>query len=278
MKIAFTIISSLCLISSLSGEIKEIHNLYEVESSAGLLGTDDLILFDIDYTLTEPTSPALQMATLKKNKLKFSNELAAFSPNQKHLVPLLMVTQTPSQLTEPNLPILIQKLQNTGATVLGFTATNTFSIPQIGSVPQWRKEELERLGIHFIPSGIVDNGIVFFEFASFMGSYPLYQDGILHSNAFPSKGSVLRVFLDYTSKKPSRIILVDDNLENLQSVENELRELGIAFLGLHYRAQHQNTPYVTDEEWKLTWELIHQRADLISNDRVYIMSIENALE
>ena len=264
------IISVICMLLStkISAEIKEIHQISQLETMTGPLKSSDWLLFDIDYTLTEPSEPILQMAVIKQNKERFRNELAKFTDEQKLLVPVLMVTQVESQLTEPSVPNLIQKLQHQGIPVLGFTAVDTSLIPGIGSIPTWRVNELKRLGINFhsTTSLVPKEKIEFKEFPCFRGTFPLYRDGILYSNVTPSKGSVLKAFLSKIDQTPSKIIFVDDSLENLQSVEAELQNLGISYLGIHYKAQADTTklPKVTEDEWNSIWDQIRERAKSIT--------------
>lgn len=255
--------------SHLLAEIKEIHQISDLEEAIKPLKSSDWLLFDIDYTLTEPSEPALQMGVIKQNKERFRNELAKFTDEQKLLVPVLMVTQVESQLTDPSVPNLIQKLQDQKIQLLGFTAVDTSVIPEIGFIPTWRAKELKRLGINFHPTtaSFPKEKIEFTEFPSFRGTFPLYKDGILYSNVTPSKGSILKAFLSKIDQTPSRIIFVDDSLENLQSVEAELQNLGIPYLGIHYRAQVDPTklPKVTENEWRSVWDQIHERAKFITS-------------
>lgn len=177
-----------------------------------------------------------------------------------------MVTQSPPQLIDPSTPNFIQKLQDRNIPILGFTALDTSVIPKIGSIPTWRARELKRLGINFLHgSCFPKESFEFTEFPSFRGTFPVYEDGILYSNVTPSKGAVLTAFLNKISQKPSRIVFVDDSLENLQSVEQELKKLGIPFLGIHYKVQVDETRQtkVTDDEWELVWSKIRERAKML---------------
>lgn len=250
----------------ISAEIKEIHQICQLETMTGPLKSSDWLLFDIDYTLIEPSQPVLQMSVIKQNKQRFRDELAKFAEDQKELIPLLMVTHSPPQLIDPYIPNFIQKLQDRNIPILGFTALDTSVIPKIGSIPTWRARELKKLGINFsYRSSFPKESIEFTELPSFRGTFPLYEDGILYSNVIPSKGAVLAAFLNKISQKPSRIVFVDDSLENLQSVEAELRKQGIAFLGLHYKVQIDEIrqPKVSDDAWESVWSEIRARAKVL---------------
>ncbi|MBA2726729.1 MAG: DUF2608 domain-containing protein [Parachlamydiaceae bacterium] len=255
------------LSTTISAEIHEIHHFSEFEDAIAPLKSTEWLLFDIDYTLTEPSHPALQMGVIRQNKQRFRDEQAKFTTAQKQLVPVVMITQAASQLTDPSIPMLIQKLQDQNIPILGFTAIDTSVLPQIGSIPAWRFNELKNLGINFNShSGpFPKESLEFSDLPSFRGTFPIYENGILYCNVSPSKGAVLAAFMDYVALEPSRVILIDDTLENLQSVEEKLAISGIPFLGIHFKIQHDNVnlPKVTDEEWNSVWEKIRQRVELI---------------
>lgn len=268
MKSLITLATCVLLSNTISAEIITIDRMGQLEDTISPLKSSDWFLFDIDYTLTEPSHPALQMSVIKQNKQRFKEELAKFTDAQKQLIPVLMVTETPNQLTDPAIPSFLQKLRDRNIPILGFTAMDTSVIPQIGSVPIWRVKELQRHGISFHPnqpSPFPKEDIEFTEFLAFRGTFPLYQDGILYANVIPSKGAVLSAFLAKVTQKPTKIVFVDDTLENLQSVEAVLSKEGIPFLGIHYKVQvdEAKSSKVGDEEWRSVWDSIHKRASSI---------------
>lgn len=247
--------------------IYEIHQINELSSIAPTLSQNDWVLFDIDYTLTEPIHPALQMKTIKKNKQRFLNELAQFSVALKPHLACLMVTETPSILCEPESCALIEELKRQQVVVFGFTALDTSSYPGIGSIPAWREKELGRLGLTFSPN-LPHSFLQFEEFAPFRNSYPLFQNGILYCNVLTSKGDLLGAFLDRQKIFPPRLVLIDDALENLQSVQEELKRRQISFLGLHYRikADVEEIGKISEQEWQEVWSSLNTRMqELISS-------------
>lgn len=257
-------IISLALHTAVFAEIREIQELKQVTQALSTpLTQTDWVLFDIDYTLTAPDHPMLQMAVIKQNKKVFREELEKFVGDEKKLVPVLMVTEAPSKLLDAEAPQLIQRLIALNVIVFGFTAIDTSVIPDIGEVPIWRLKELERLGIHFSDhtnSCLPAKKIEFTQFPSFRGTYPLYDQGILYANVTASKGTVLRAFIENIGQKPARVILIDDTLENLQTVQKELDQLDIPFLGLHYTPNESTATEFSEEQWRAVWDSIKQRA------------------
>ncbi len=259
------LLMSLLFINGLAAEIREIHQVSDVLlEDISPFKNSDWVLFDIDYTLTAPDHPMLQMAVIKQNKKLFREELEKFSVDEKKLVPALMVTEAPNKLLETKSPQLIQKLIASNATVFGFTAIDTSSLSDIGAVPAWRLRELERLGIHFsnhTNSCLPEKKIELTEFAPFRGTYPLYDQGVLYANVTASKGAVLKAFIENIASKPARVVLIDDTLENLQTMQQELDQLNIPFLGLHYVPKESSNAEFSEEQWRLVWDNIKKRAE-----------------
>ncbi len=258
MKKLFTFLLLLVATLSESGEIREIQKLEEVHQYiSSPLSNREWILFDIDYTLIESSNPVLQMNTFKVYKDRLHQEKQKLSEVQTdHLAPIV-VTAAPNQLTEKDAALMVQKLIHQGATVIGFTALETSEYPDVGELPVWRDAELERLGINFV--FMADSRIDFNEFPPYRGTYPLFSKGVLYANSTISKGDTLAAFLKQVEEKPERILLVDDLLENHQTVQEELDKLGISFLGLHYNPPVDSSKQVTDEAWKSTWDSILER-------------------
>lgn len=243
----------------LQSEIKTIHQINEIEKELSeKLTSDDLILFDIDYTLTMPSHPALSKNAIKKNKDLFRQKLAELTDEEKQLIPLIFISHDPNMsiLTEPCIPTLIENIRKKGATVLGFTASDTSVIPEIGDLPSWRFKELERLEIHFSKTF---ERTEFFEFTPHRGTFPLHENGVIYSNVTHSKGSVLKAFVKKMPQKPVRIVFVDDLIDNLISADHAMQELGIPFLGLYYTPDEQHDDFCKEELEKI-WQEILARA------------------
>lgn len=250
----------LLLITSqtINAEIIEVNNFNEIEKIVNPLNKSDLVLLDIDYTLIEPSHPALQMSVIKQNKKLFREEIARYSAEENQIIPLLMVTHVQSQLTDPHVPHFLMRLHQQEIPTLGFTALDTCSLPELGYIPAWRSKDLAKHHLIFNPATFADNNYDFTDFPSFRGSYPTFHDGILYCNVICSKGTILKSFLEQAHSKPSKIIFIDDSLDNLQSVEKELHTLGISFLGIHYKVKASSTN-ISEKDWREVWDMINDR-------------------
>lgn len=262
----FFIILGMMLSTQLSGEIKKIDDLKEIKKFISTPSSNvEWIIFDIDYTLTVPSHPALQMPLIKQNKQRFKEEFAKYTKEEQQLIPALIALKEPRKLIDQKTSSLIKDLQNSGASVFGFTALNTSMGPEVGYIPSWRTKELQDLGLSFEESSpLPHKRIEFFQFPPFRGTYPLYQDGVLYSNVTPSKGEVLTAFLDVVEQKPTRIVFIDDSLENIESVEQAMAEKEILVIGLHYVQPQDGNTSISDEEWNDFWCEVPKRLEQYS--------------
>lgn len=260
------IMLGIVLSSQLVGETKKIDNLNEIKNFISTPSSHtDWVIFDIDYTLTIPEHPALQMPLIKQNKQRFKEEFAKYTKEEQKLIPGLIALKEPRKLIDQETSLLIKDLQNSGTCVFGFTALDTTISPEVGHIPSWRTKELKDLGISFEQSApLPHKRIDFFQFPAFRGAYPLYQDGILYSNVIPSKGEVLTAFLDVVEQKPTRIIFIDDTLENIENVEKAMAEKGIPVIGLHYVQPQGDNTSISDEEWNDFWHEVPKRLERYS--------------
>lgn len=61
----------------------------------------------------------------------------------------------------------------------------------------------------------------------------IHANGVICAGWCP-KGIALRTIIEKSSYKPDTVIFVDDKLSNIESVEQELKPLGIIVIGVHY--------------------------------------------
>lgn len=242
--------------------IREIQDIREVTPQLqDLASSDDLVLFDIDYTCTRPEHLDQDFMALQQgNEGLFSQGLAQLKKEEQELLPILL--HVPNRLIDDAVPGVVDGLKGRGVRVLGFTAVDTSVAPDGGEVPSWRHDELQRLGIVF-SSVMGKQRVEFAEFPSFRGTYPLYDRGILYTNVHPSKGDVLSVFLKTIPFKPRRVFMIDDSRKNLEGAQKVLERQNIPFLGLHYApVTKPSIERVTPQEWASMWDTIRVRASM----------------
>jgi hypothetical protein len=249
----------ICLIASLSAtasEIKTIHNLDEISTND--FSNKTLVMFDIDDVLIYPKD-----ALLQNWRSEWKPEgMRKWTPEEDTIAWM----NEKFQIMDPSGPKLIDRLNEKGVPVIGFT---TFAMDQTGmvkSIPEWRSKQLEELGLHFK----IDKEIIFPTQDGFVP--PSFEKGVLYCGNFYKKdkdnqGKILSLYLDWIDWTPEQVVFVNDRRHNLETVKNELERRKISFLGFLYipknldpidenvaRLQHEtiikHKQWLSDEEAK----------------------------
>jgi hypothetical protein len=218
--IFFLIFSS----SFLSAEIIEIHSLNVIEQELDQQNKNSLVIFDIDYVLLIPKDKILRYCCREVRQKLFPNVL---TDKTEETLYSQMLFQADEELLEPIAVQLIKSLQERGVPVMALTGRWAMS----GGIhwEQLRAEMLKEQGINL--KNIADKNSLVLHELSHNGPSPVYKDGILFTNRY-SKGEVIKAFLNHLKTHPAQIVFIDDQKENLLSVESSLSDSGIKFLGV----------------------------------------------
>lgn len=123
---------------------------------------------------------------------------------------------------------VVANIQNRGITILALTARHQRA-PFCPHFDWVTRKHLRDMGIDFrrscLPDGIKASDEEFVAWG--------YHEGVIYTNG-QQKGPSLMAFLRHHGYRPSRVVLIDDRLDMLESVEEVLQQEGIPFLGLHY--------------------------------------------
>ncbi|MDR1254736.1 MAG: DUF2608 domain-containing protein [Puniceicoccales bacterium] len=169
----------------------------------------------------------------------------------------------PFTLMDPSVSETIRNLQARNICNMALTFLIVRSLEGKDFV-QWRLDQLKKLGIDFssafgnyaevhLEEILQEDGL---EVSKEKWIYaPTYKNGVLLTHNF-SKGRCLGTLLKRLNFVPERIFFVDDMEENVSSVGQLCRELGIDFVGIHYTG-FDNLPYVDTWSGKMArdkWE------------------------
>ncbi|MDR0393083.1 MAG: DUF2608 domain-containing protein [Puniceicoccales bacterium] len=155
----------------------------------------------------------------------------------------------PFTLMDPSVPETIRDLQSRNICNMALTFLIVCSLEGKDFV-QWRIDQLKKLGIDFssafgaytevhLEEILREDGL---EVSKEKWMYaPTYKDGVLLTHNF-SKGRCLGSLLRRLNRVPERIFFVDDLEENVLSVGQLCKELGIGFMGIHYTG-FENLPH-----------------------------------
>lgn len=212
-------------------KVEQLSSIREILSDAG---AGDLVVFDVDQTLIIPDDKLLRPCGdqfLQTCINKFQSQL---SEERLHELTSKVLLQRTLGLVDAELPHFIKALRHRQCKVMALTAMVTGRLGTISSMEDWRFDELKQLDIDFSSAFPLYNHIVFGDIMQ-PGSLPIFKNGILCS-ARHSKGEVLSAFLQRVKWKPQRVFFIDDHLHFVESVQEHMRQAGIEFTGIHYRA------------------------------------------
>ncbi len=245
-----------------SGIIRRIDSYNQVADMLKNIGTDTLVLFDVDDTLIIPADIAMRSKTKEEHQQWLKNTIDTIFKNAPHPISyyegLADYSTHHSLLVEPIVADIITSLQNRGITVLALTAAWTGSFGSIPFFPQFRLEQLQKLGIDFSKAHIPD--AIFKQLPEREGTYPMLYQGMLCAN-LQDKGLVLGAFLDYMKWKPSHIIFFEDSYKRVKQVVEEMCKRNIPCTGYQYFG-FEHVPGELDKEltiFQFKYLLDHER-------------------
>ncbi len=161
-------------------------------------------------------------------------------------------------LVEICAPHVIRQLQGQGVKVVALTASHTGYVDYFKqTIEDWKIACLKGFSIDFSQSSPLVEPWPYE--GHFLGrcelrtghknsTQVLVKSGMI-SSANYTKGSVLYAFLMNLEDelRPKRIIVIDDQMDNLLSIQAWCKKLGIEFIGLHY-SKDQSVEGLTEQE------------------------------
>ena len=222
-------------------------------------GKRDMILFDVDETLISsrdafargelPLSFRL-LAALKHPSILWGDNWTEYYSH--------MWSQAPREIIEPSIVGRIAALRKRkGVWVFAITSMESGSYGMIPSMPEWRYRQLLAHNIRFTQR--CRNAMLDKRLPSCRGTYPVFYNGILCCNQQP-KGAVLDALFTERSEivRPHRIIAIDDDYEQLQSIGDTCAKRGIKCVLVHYTGGQR-----MQREWSLG-KALHQLDTLVA--------------
>lgn len=209
------------------------------------LDNKSLVIFDVGEVLLQATSSFFH----PKNK-PYKERGRAYLKNilgqeEYEKIWSLSFLQEWRELVDHQAPMVIKKIQESGAKVMALSAMRTGTFGLIESMESWRLSRLADVGIDFSLTAPVTDSFVIAD-AIRDGFAPIFRDGILFTYVH-AKGEALDLFLKKIHWQPSIIIFVDDKVHYLTSVQEMAASAKIPFMGFHYMVSHER-PFIFDEQ------------------------------
>lgn len=218
----------LLLCACVEGEIRPTNSIQELANEAT---PETLVFCDIDDTLLRST---VSLGWGEWWNVLLRSYVAAgveFSIVKPILGPSIgwIFQNIPLEPMEATTADTIREIQARGITVLGLTARNKRAAYHL-YFDHLTREHLSSVKIDFMHSTLSE-GMNFNEASEIDWDF-IY--GVIFTSQ-KKKGPPLAAFLTAQKIQPKRIVLIDDRLDQLISVDEAMAKLGIPFLGLHYQ-------------------------------------------
>lgn len=235
MKTFFARICTGIMLASSTTSQAEIIQVSDIKVLHQYASPDTLILTDIDHTLLKSATHLASHdwwghvhKTIDKSTITREQAWPVFGPQT-----IWIMHQVPAQPMQEDTAQVIRQLQDKKIHVMALTARPKSS-SYCAHYDRLTRDHLKKIDVDFTLSTLPAE-LAFTEVET-----PLWSCcyGVIFTGKVP-KGISLVAFLNDHNYKPARVVLIDDLLPQLESMEKALAEVGIEFVGLHYVQTHK---------------------------------------
>ncbi|MFZ4100001.1 MAG: DUF2608 domain-containing protein, partial [Chlamydiia bacterium] len=202
---AFAWIISSTLASRLAwSEIRTVQGWAEALSHMPqTMDSETWVLVDVDYTIMEPSHPALHRSFLYDGHPLTSEQEQCFT-GSRTVLDFVRMMQHPMRLVEECVPASISEIRQRGGLIMGFTYLETSVVPPVGESCSWRAADLHRLGVELSHEPLARGAsrVELTSLSPHRGTYPLFHAGVLYCNGTHPKGPVLESFCQHIGHRP----------------------------------------------------------------------------
>ena len=252
--------------------IQKIYNFAPVIKILKLSNKDTLVIFDVDDVLIRPGSDddfKHPCRTLLWQEIKHRS-----TPNKVEFLHSSILSATKQHLTDPRIIDIFNYLKSQNIPTVALTAMGTGNFGIIEKMEDIRVNELNDLGISFLPLTPLQDELLVPELENthivfpYCKGTPMLKYGIIFT-----AGVDKRVVLEYMFNKynyyPKNIIFVDDCIENLESLETLNTKLNLNFYGFHYAAASLTKfPNIDENLERLRFKFLEQESCWLSYEKL----------
>ncbi|MBY0533961.1 MAG: DUF2608 domain-containing protein [Rickettsiaceae bacterium] len=195
----------------------------------------DLVIFDVDYVLIRPTDEyAISNVPYREQKWQELTRNCNFAQQINYYG--AVVANANWLLVDPEILDIMRDLQSRDIHAIALTALYTGAHEKIKTLEDWRINQLLNMGFDFLKSCPLPlkSDLVMPDLENGYG-YPMLKSGIIFAAQLP-KGLVLGEIFNRVKYKPRKIVFIDDDENNIKSVYEFAKGVGITFSGFTYRA------------------------------------------
>lgn len=245
-----------------------IHKTDSIKDIIPEIKNDTCVLFNIAEVLMDTETSLGSQAWRKYVRARVDS--------QTHDALTFFVFQKiPPKVPEHRTPALIANLQKEGIAVFAFTSRgrHEWYSTEMAAIDWITEDLLRKIHIDFsltkLPPALSTLSILFPDY---------YHKGIVYATNTIGKGTLLKQIIEKTGYRPAKIVLVDDKIDSLESVEEIMKAYGIEFVGFAYNRtskDHQDfDPMIAHIQ--LDWLI--NRGEILSDEQAALIKKEQFLD
>jgi hypothetical protein len=255
MRTVFSVFFAACLlVGRAHAVIVEAQNLDLFSRALAQVDSQTLVMFDVDETLLIPEDAILQ-AGMHPTFDRYQEEVFGKEAGEYELSQILASMEF--ELVDQRSVALIRSLQQRHVRTIAFTRIPGGPLGILPSRADWRVAHLKKHGIDFRSAFPHLQELTV---PAVAGEEPaFFKHGVLFAGV-REKGPVLVEFLAAIPWRPSKVLFLDDNRSQLESVETSLQGSGIEFVGFHY-TDVERRPLLAIDERIVRYQFSHLATD-----------------
>lgn len=217
-------------------------SLEPIINTLGNSPINTLVMFDIDEVLVI-AAPEDDFRHPYRQEL-LNETINGLNKEETEIIESVILASRHAILIDQNIHKVFDLLQTKNIPTIGLTAMGAGPFGNIDSLEEFRHNELNNLGIYFnkltpligrkIAEKLDLTNIPLI--SKVVQGIPTIDSGIIFTAGL-DKGTILEFMLQEYQYFPEKLILIDDLLINLKSVQLLSKKLNIDFQGFHYTAE-----------------------------------------
>ncbi len=248
----FLISTNLCFAVDLqTNNLLDIKNILDKEANK-----ETLVIFDVDDVLIAPTDAFAFRDSLRR---KFNQGLKSrYTQQERKVIFSDFFKKRRVCLITPKIISLLDELRSQKIPTTALTRWYTGRYGTIEYMEDLRFKGLDDVGISFVDMSPFKKDFTFPELKTEDG-IPMVRNGIIIT-AFADKGVSLLAALAKEKLNFRKIIFIDDDLTQLESVKKACKKIGVSFIGIHYtEAKLIPLPNLNEAREKLRFEILEKK-------------------
>lgn len=264
---------NLFLVSNSFADITQTDNLNKLKELIDDANQDCLVIFDVDHVLMMPSDEF----TINRHpyRKKLWQEILSRHTKEK-IKKLYSITASNAKwiLVDSEIMPIFYNLQRRNIPSIALSSIYTGKFGNIEKLEDWRVEHMRNIGFDFTTSSPFKGELYIPELAQKDG-IPVLKAGVILT-AQIDKASVLEYILKHYHYYPKKIIFIDDQIGNIESLEAMCQKLKIEFDGVHYIAvSKMPLPLINEDIEKIRFKILETKGLWLSISEVEKLNMRN---